>query len=47
MISLVLMQNTKKMLEHNVLVRKAVGIETAGSLNILYSDKTRSDNYDN
>lgn len=40
MISLVLMQNTKKMLEHNVLVRKAVGIETAGSLNILYSDKT-------
>lgn len=40
MISLVLMQNTKKMLEHNVLVRKAVGIETAGSLNILFSDKT-------
>ncbi len=40
MISLVLMQNTKKMLDHNVLVRKAVGIETAGSLNILFSDKT-------
>lgn len=40
MISLVLMQNTKKMLEHNVLVRKAVGIETAGSMNILFSDKT-------
>ena len=40
MISLVLMQNTKKMLDHNVLVRKAIGIETAGSLNILYSDKT-------
>lgn len=40
MISLVLMQNTSKMLEHNVLVRKAVGIETAGSLNILFSDKT-------
>lgn len=40
MISLVLMQNTKKMLQHNVLVRKAVGIETAGSLNILFSDKT-------
>ncbi len=40
MISLVLMQNTSKMLAHNVLVRKAVGIETAGSLNILYSDKT-------
>ena len=40
MISLVLMQNTAKMLDHNVLVRKAEGIETAGSLNILFSDKT-------
>jgi calcium-translocating P-type ATPase len=40
MISLVLMQNTSKMLDHNVLVRKAVGIETAGSLNVLFSDKT-------
>lgn len=40
MISLVLMQNTSRMLDHNVLVRKAVGIETAGSLNILFSDKT-------
>ena len=40
MISLVLMQNTSKMLDHNVLVRKAEGIETAGSLNILFSDKT-------
>lgn len=40
MISLVLMQNTSKMLDHNVLVRKAVGIETAGALNILFSDKT-------
>lgn len=40
MISLVLMQNTGKMLSHNVLVRKAIGIETAGSLNILFSDKT-------
>ena len=40
MISLVLMQNTSKMLKHNVLVRKAIGIETAGSLNILFSDKT-------
>ena len=28
------------MLDHNVLVRKAEGIETAGSLNILFSDKT-------
>ena len=40
MISLVLMQNTSKMLDHNVLVRKAEGIETAGSLNLLFSDKT-------
>lgn len=40
MISIVLMQNTSKMLAHNVLVRKAIGIETAGSLNILFSDKT-------
>lgn len=40
MISLVLMQNTSKMLDHNVLVRKAIGIETAGALNILFSDKT-------
>ncbi len=40
MISLVLMQNTSKMLNLNVLVRKAEGIETAGSLNILFSDKT-------
>ena len=40
MISLVLMQNTSKMLDHNVLVRKAEGIETAGALNILFSDKT-------
>ncbi len=40
MISIVLMANTGKMLDHNVLVRKAEGIETAGSLNILFSDKT-------
>lgn len=40
MISLVLMQNTSKMLQHNVLVRKPIGIETAGSLNLLCSDKT-------
>ena len=40
MISLVLMQNTSKMLDHNVLVRKAEGFETAGSLTILFSDKT-------
>ena len=40
MISLVLMQNTSRMLARGVLVRRAVGIETAGSLNILFSDKT-------
>lgn len=40
MISLVLMVNTGTMLKHNVLVRKPIGIETAGSLNILFSDKT-------
>ena len=40
MISLVLMQNTSKMLDHNVLVRKAEGIETSGSVYILFSDKT-------
>ena len=34
------MSNTGEMLKHNVLVRKAIGIETAGSLNILFSDKT-------
>lgn len=40
MIALVLQQNTSRMLEANVLVRKSIGIETAGSLNVLYSDKT-------
>lgn len=40
MVAMVLSQNMKKMLKDNVLVRKLVGIETAGSLNILFSDKT-------
>ena len=40
MITLVLSSNVKKMLKNNVLVRKMVGIETAGSLNVLLSDKT-------
>ncbi len=40
MITLVLSSNMKKMLKDNVLVRKMVGIETAGSLNILFTDKT-------
>lgn len=40
MITLVLSSNMKKMLKNNVLVRKLVGIETAGSLNVLITDKT-------
>lgn len=40
MVTLVLSSNMKKMLKDNVLVRKLVGIETAGSLNILFTDKT-------
>lgn len=40
MITLVLSSNMKKMLKNNVLVRKLTGIETAGSINILFTDKT-------
>ena len=40
MITLVLSSNMKKLLKNNVLVRKLVGIETAGSLNVLFTDKT-------
>ena len=40
MITLVLSSNMKKMLKDSVLVRKLVGIETAGSLNVLLTDKT-------
>lgn len=40
MITLVLSSNMRRMLKSNVLVRKMVGIETAGSLNILFTDKT-------
>lgn len=40
MIAMVLSLNMRKMLKDNVLVRKLVGIETAGGLNILFSDKT-------
>ncbi len=40
MIALVSALNMGKMLKDNVLVRKIAGIETAGSLNILFSDKT-------
>ena len=40
MISIVSALNMGKMLRDNVLVRKLAGIETAGSLNFLFSDKT-------
>lgn len=40
MIAMVLSLNMKKLLSDNILVRKMVGIETAGSMNILFSDKT-------
>ena len=40
MITLVLSSNMRRMLKSNVLVRKLVGIETAGSINVLLTDKT-------
>ncbi len=40
MIAMVLSLNMKKLLKDNILVRKLIGIETAGSINILFSDKT-------
>lgn len=40
MIAVVLSSNIKRMIKDNVLVRKPVGIEAAGSMNILFTDKT-------
>ncbi len=40
MIAVVLSSNIKRMVKDNVLVRKPVGIEAAGSMNILFTDKT-------
>lgn len=40
MITIVLSSNMKRMLKDNVLVRRLVGIETSGNLNILFTDKT-------
>ena len=40
MITVVLCANMKKMMRDGVLVKKLVGIETAGSMNILFTDKT-------
>ena len=40
MITLVLSSNMKKMLKDNVLVRKLTGIDSAGNINVLFTDKT-------
>ena len=40
MIAVVLSSNIKKMVKDRVLVRKPVGIEAAGSMNLLFTDKT-------
>ncbi len=40
MITVVLSSNMKRMMKSGVLVRRLVGIETAGSINILFTDKT-------
>ncbi len=40
MVAVVLSSNIKRMVRDRVLVRKPVGIEAAGSMNILFTDKT-------
>lgn len=40
MITVVLSANMKRMIADNVMVKKLVGIETAGSMNVLFTDKT-------
>lgn len=40
MITVVLSANMKKMMKDNVIVRRLVGIETAGNLSVLFTDKT-------
>jgi magnesium-transporting ATPase (P-type) len=40
MVAVVLSSNVKRMLKDMVLVRKSAGIEAAGSMNILFTDKT-------
>ena len=40
MIAVILSSNIKRMIKDNVLVRKPVGIEAAGSMNLLFTDKT-------
>ena len=40
MITVVLSANMKKLIKNNIFVKRMVGIETAGSMNILFTDKT-------
>lgn len=40
MITVVLTANMRRMIKDNILVKKLVGIETSGSLNVLFTDKT-------
>ena len=40
MITVVLSANMKRLIKNKVLVKRLVGIETAGSMNILFTDKT-------
>ena len=40
MVAVVLSSNVKRMIRDRVLVRKPVGIEAAGSMNLLFTDKT-------
>ena len=40
MITVVLSSNMKRMMKDNILIKKLVGIETAGSMNLLFCDKT-------
>lgn len=40
MITVVLSSNMKRMMKDNVLVRRLVGIETSGNINLLFTDKT-------
>ena len=40
MITVVLSANMKKMMKNHVIVKKLVGIETAGNLSVLFTDKT-------
>ena len=41
MITVVLSSNMKKMARDNVLVKKLVGIETSGNIDLLFTDKNK------